>query len=203
LQAPLADKVHQSIRSSLKNFTIEGEEPYLDSVVLHSPMDTIQDTMTVWETLEQYHPHKIRNIGISNTTLSVLDALYANVNIKPSVVQNRFHDDTDYETELRAYCRDKHVVFQSFWTLSANPALVRSKPVKMVAEKAGVEIAAAYYSLVIGLEHLVVLDGTTKELHMRDDLEGLEKVGVWAEGVGASDWASALAAFRGLIGDEG
>jgi diketogulonate reductase-like aldo/keto reductase len=165
-------------------------------------MDTIQDTMTVWKTLEHYHPHTIRNIGISNTTLSVLEALYTNMTIKPSVVQNRFHDGTEYETELRAYCRDKGIVFQSFWTLSANPALVKSKPVKLVAEKAGVSTAVAYYALVIGLEGVTVLDGTTKESHMKEDLEGLETVGAWAEGTGASDWASALAAFKELIGEE-
>ncbi|KID75894.1 Aldo-keto reductase family 1 member C23-like protein [Metarhizium brunneum] len=201
--APLAEKVDQSIRSSLKNFTIEGEEPYLDSVVLHSPMDTIQDTMTVWKTLESYHPRTIRNIGISNTTLRVLEALYTNMTVKPSVVQNRFYDGTEYETRIRAYCRGKDIVFQSFWTLSANPSLVKSGPVKLVARGAGVEVAAAYYALVIGLEGVVVLDGTTNESHMKEDLEGLERVGVWAEGPGASDWASALAAFKDLIGNNG
>ncbi|OAA43842.1 NADP-dependent oxidoreductase domain protein [Metarhizium rileyi] len=202
LDAPLADKVNQSIRSSLRNFTIQGELPYLDSVVLHSPMDTIQETMTVWRTIEAYHPHTVRNIGISNTSLHVLEALYTNMAVKPSVVQNRFYDGTGYETKLRAYCRDKNIVFQSFWTLSANPVLVKSEPVQRVARGAGVEIAAAYYALVIGLEGVVVLDGTTKEAHMRDDLEGLEKVGLWAEGTGASDWASALAAFKESFGDE-
>lgn len=201
--APLAEKVDQSIRSSLKNFTIEGEEPYLDSVVLHSPMDTVQDTMMVWKTLESYHPRTIRNIGVSNTTLHVLEALYTNMTVKPSVVQNRFYDGTEYETRLRAYCRGKDIVFQSFWTLSANPSLVKSGPVKLVARGASVEVAAAYYALVIGLEGVVVLDGTTNESHMKEDLEGLERVGVWAEGPGASDWASALAAFKDLIGNNG
>lgn len=165
-------------------------------------MDTIQDTMTVWKALESYHPHTIRNIGISNTTLSVLEALYTNMTIKPSVVQNRFHDGTAYEIKLRAYCRSNNIVFQSFWTLSANPALVKSEPVKRVAQEAGVGIAAAYYALVIGLEGLVVLDGTTKESHMHEDLEGLEKVGAWSEGAGASDWASSLDAFKRLIREE-
>ncbi|KHO01989.1 NADP-dependent oxidoreductase domain protein [Metarhizium album ARSEF 1941] len=203
VDAPLAEKVNQSVRSSLRNFAIEGEEPYLDSVVLHSPMDTIQDTMTVWKTLESYHPRTIRNIGISNTTLHVLEALYTNMTVKPSVVQNRFHEGTGYETKLRAYCRDKGIVFQSFWTLSANPVLANSAPVKAVARGAGVEVAAAYYALVIGLEGVVVLDGTTSESHMKQDLEGLEKVAVWAEGAGAADWASALTAFKELLGDEG
>ncbi|KAK2589792.1 hypothetical protein QQS21_012527 [Conoideocrella luteorostrata] len=202
LDAPLAHKIHQSVQSSLQNFTIDGQEPYLDSLVLHSPMDTLQDTMTVWKILESYTPHKIHNLGISNTTLQVVEVLYGNMAVKPSVVQNRFYDGTQWEVDIRAYCREKGIVFQSFWTLTSNPQLVKSQPVKLVSQKAGVKVPAAYYALVVGLEGLTVLDGTTKELHMREDLEGLEKVGVWAEGPGASDWASALAGFKELIGDE-
>ncbi|KAH6900155.1 NADP-dependent oxidoreductase domain-containing protein [Thelonectria olida] len=201
LDAPLADKVHQSVRSSLGYFTIPGHEPYLDSVVMHSPMDTIEETMTVWKTLESYVPDKIRNLGISNTTLQVLQAINDQATVKPSVVQNRFHDRTSYETDLRAYCRGENIVFQSFWTLSANPNLFRAPPVREVAEGAKSSPVAAYYALVLGLEGVTVLDGTTKEEHMKDDLEGIELVGAWAERDGAAVWTSALREFKGLIGE--
>ncbi|KAM0463525.1 hypothetical protein ACHAO4_000242 [Trichoderma viride] len=199
--APLADKVHQSVQSSLANFTIDGQEAYLDSLVLHSPMDTIQETVTVWKTLETYTPHKIRNLGISNTTFPILQALFNDMSVKPAVVQNRFHNRTGYETELRAFCREQKIVFQSFWTISANRHLLQCSPVREVAQKAGVEAVAAYYSMVLGLEGTTILDGTTSEHHMKEDLEGVEAVGVWAEGEGASDWASALSSFKKLIGE--
>ncbi|KAF4464705.1 D-xylose reductase IIIII [Fusarium albosuccineum] len=201
LDAPLVDKVHQSVQSSLAYFTIEGQEPYLDSVLLHSPLRTIQETLTAWETLETYVPHKIRNLGISNTTLPILQALNEAATIKPSVVQNRFYRDTAFETELRAYCREQGIVFQTFWTLSANPRLAASKPIKVVAEKAGVPHVPAYYALVLGLESVTVLDGTSTETHMKDDVEGTQKVASWAESDGASDWASALAEFKQAIGE--
>lgn len=167
---------------------------------MHSPLDTLQDTLTVWQTLESYTPHTIRNLGISNVTLPVLQAIMQRASVKPSVVQNRFHDRTGFEVELRAFCRENDMVFQSFWTLSANPALVKSPPVAKVAQEAGVTAPAAYYSLLLGLEGVTVLDGTTNEVHMRDDLEGIEKVGAWAEKEGGS-WAAALNAFRELIGE--
>ena len=201
LNAPLVEQVHQSVKSSLLNFTISDAEPYLDSFVMHSPLESLQDTITVWQTLETYTPHTIRNLGISNVTLPVLQALYQNTTIKPAVVQNRFHDESDYEVSLRAYCREKNIVFQSFWTLSANPALAGSPPVAMVAKEAGVEGAAAYFALVLGLDGVTVLDGTTQEKHMTDDLEGIEKVGVWAESSGAGKWAEALADFKRLISE--
>ncbi|KAH0494429.1 hypothetical protein TgHK011_001048 [Trichoderma gracile] len=201
INAPLADKVHQSVQSSLENFTIDGQEPYLDSLVLHSPMETMQETVTVWKTLESYTPHKIRHLGISNTTLPVLMALVNDMTVKPAVVQNRFHNKTDYETDLRAFCREHKIVFQSFWTISANRHLLQSSPVREVAQKAGVGAVAAFYSMVLGLEGTTILDGTTSEAHMKDDLEGIEVVGAWAEGEGASDWDSALKGFKQLIGE--
>ncbi|KAG5925895.1 hypothetical protein E4U53_003207 [Claviceps sorghi] len=202
LDAPFVDQVHQSIRSSLDNFTVhDGQEPYLDSLVLHAPMDTLQDTLTAWKVLESYTPKQIRTLGISNTTLPILEALYGNMAIRPSVVQNRFFDGTRYEVAIRAYCREKGIVFQSFWTLSSNATLVESEPVKSVAQKAGVQVVAAYYALVLGLESLAVLDGTTDQQHMEQDLTGVEKVGAWAEGAGVSEWTLALASFKALIGD--
>ncbi|RGP80355.1 hypothetical protein FLONG3_1504 [Fusarium longipes] len=199
--APVVDQVHQSIQSSLNYFTIEGEEPYFDSVLLHSPLRTLEDTIAAWKTLETYVPHKIRNLGISNTTLPILKALDDAAIVKPSVVQNRFYPDTRFEVELRAYCRQREIAFQSFWTLSANPRLAASKPVKAIAEKAQVAPVAAYYALIVGLDGVTVLDGTTTESHMKDDLEGIEKIASWADGSGAGDWDSALSEFKKSIGD--
>ncbi|KFA50299.1 hypothetical protein S40293_03311 [Stachybotrys chartarum IBT 40293] len=202
INASLADKVRQSVNSSLKNFTIAGQEPYLDSLVLHSPLDTLEETITVWETLEDFVPQQIRNLGISNTSQHVLDVTYSKMKIKPAVVQNRFHERTRYETELRASCQDKGIVFQSFWTLTANSALLKSYPVSKVAEGAGVDRVAAYYSLVLGLGKMVILDGTTNEAHMTEDLKGIEKVGQWAEGEGVNVWASALKEFKKAIREQ-
>ncbi|TFB04830.1 hypothetical protein CCMA1212_003070 [Trichoderma ghanense] len=201
INAPLADKVHQSVQSSLENFTVEGQEPYLDSLVLHSPLETMQETVTVWKTLESYTPHKIRHLGISNTTLPIVAALVSDMTVKPAVVQNRFHNKTGYEKDLRTFCREHKIVFQSFWTVSANRHLLQSSPVREVAQKAGVGAVPAFYSLVLGLEGTTILDGTTSETHMIDDLEGIEVVGAWAEGEGADDWDFALRGFKQLIGE--
>ncbi|PHH89249.1 hypothetical protein CDD83_6440 [Cordyceps sp. RAO-2017] len=202
LKAPLVEKVRQSVLSSLESFAVDDRaEPYLDSLVLHSPMDTMQETMTVWKTLESYAPRQIRHLGISNTTLAVVQALLEKMAVKPAVVQNRFHDRTRFEADIRRLCRDRDIVFQSFWTITANASLVQSAPVAQVARKAGVQPVPAFYSLVLGLGNVAILDGTTSEVHMVEDLEGIEKVGVWAEGEGASDWEDALKTFKAMVGD--
>lgn len=168
---------------------------------MHSPLRTIDETLVAWRTLETYTPGKIRKLGISNTTFDILKTLFEKATVKPSVVQNRFIADTDYETTMRAFCRKNGIVFQSFWTLSANGPLSMRAPVKAVAREAGVAEVAAYYSLVIGLDGIAILDGTTDEAHMVEDLQGLERVGLWAEGEGAQVWKSSLDEFKRIIGE--
>lgn len=34
--------------------------------------------------------------------------------------QNRFYDATRYDLEIRKYCRENGIVYQSFWTLTAS-----------------------------------------------------------------------------------
>lgn len=133
--------------------------------------------------------------------------------IPPSVVQNRFYPATQYEVSLRKFARERGVVFQSFWTLSGNPGLWRtpgkkSEIVKEMAEeldrKGIVDAdAVALYALVIGLEGISVLNGTTDERRMGGDLEGLEKVGQLIQN--DEGWKQKfegwLKEFKGLIGE--
>ncbi|KAI0137303.1 putative aldo-keto reductase [Xylariales sp. AK1849] len=202
--APLEEQVRASVASSLENLKTPDAEPYLDSVVLHSPLRTIPDTLTVWKTLSSYVPSRIHHLGIANTPPQVLEYLFASpdVTVKPAVVQNRFYGDTEYEVPLRAFCRENGAVFQTFWTLSGNPKLVRGDVVAGLAKAAGVEKEVAYYALVLGLEGTTILDGTSDEEHMKADLEGIEKIGSWAEGEGKEVWPEALGKFKRLIGEE-
>lgn len=208
-RAPLEEQVDASVASSLENLDAgaggpAGEESaYLDSVVLHSPLGSVEDTVRVWKALSRHVPHRIRHLGISNTPLEVAAYLLEapDVRVKPAVVQNRFHGETGWEVPLRALCREHGVVFQCFWTLSGNPQLVRSELVAGLAAAAGVEREAACYALVLGLGGTTVLDGTTSRAHMRADLDGIERVGRWSEGEGREAWSRALETFKRSIGE--
>ena len=83
---------------------------------------------------------------------------------------------------------------------------MQSKPVISLADeldKLGVEEAEvlALYALVMGLDGITVLDGTTKPERMKADLEGLEIIGRWAEGEGNEMWEEHLRAFKERIGE--
>jgi len=183
--AALEDQIRVSIASSLRNFTIFGEQAYLDCLVLHSPLRTPELTREAWNVMSSYVPNLIRTIGISNTTLQVLQSLCVE-DIPPSVVQNRFYPATKYEISLRKFARENKIIFQSFWTLSGNPTLWRSPgPNSRVVREMAKELedfgmvdaeAVALYALVMELDGVSVLNGTTNERRMRGDLEGVEKI---------------------------
>src|SRR5260370_10207659 len=117
--APLPEQVVQSFAPSLRNL----QTGYLDCLVLHSPLARPAQTLEVWRAMESLVPGGgVRQLGISNCyDLEQLKALHDSARIKPSVVQNRLYAETRYDRESRAFCRDRRIIYQSFWTLTANP----------------------------------------------------------------------------------
>ncbi|KAB8627238.1 hypothetical protein FH972_026071 [Carpinus fangiana] len=201
---PISVQVNTSIASSLHNLR-QSEDPaetsstYIDSILLHSPLRTIEETLEAWRACEAYVPKKIKYLGISNVTLPQLQALYDSALVKPSFVQNRFHRETLYEVKLRQWCAQRGIVYQSFWTLTANPRLLDSKPVLNLAAEASVEESVALYCLVLGLGNTIIMNGTQN--HMEQDLEGLELVRQWAVD-NPSLWENLLKQFKDLTGDD-
>jgi diketogulonate reductase-like aldo/keto reductase len=201
----LTDQVHSSVRSSFYNLRPSAEpesaeETYIDTLVLHSPLPTMAQTIEAWSALETYVPHRIRHLGISNTTLSVLRELVSLAKVKPAVVQNRFYAGTQFDVPLRAYCREHEILYQSFWTLTANPELVRSRPVIALARDAGISSVAALYGLVLGLGQTTILNGTTKKEHMEADLNALKSLALFSN-ENPEEWQNILEDFEQLTGD--
>ncbi|KIW29514.1 uncharacterized protein PV07_05327 [Cladophialophora immunda] len=204
--SPLPEQVNASVMSSLKNFNfadvVKGDdtaEPYIDTLVLHSPMATISETLEVWQTLEQYVPNEIRNLGISNCNLFTLMDIYERARIKPSVVQNRFYRNAKFDIGVRQFCREQQIVYQSFWTLSANPTLVWSTEAGALANQLGISPHSALYCLVLGLGNVTVLNGTKSALHMQEDWRAVQVVKDFAQ-AHPEEWDKKMTGFRALIG---
>jgi diketogulonate reductase-like aldo/keto reductase len=166
-QAPLPHQVAQSVAVSLKNLQTE----YLDCVLLHSPMPTMAETQSVWRALEAcIDTGHIRQLGISNCDrLEDLQSLYEAARIKPAVVQNRFYADTNYDRSIRAYCDQQKIIYQSFWTLSANPQLLAHQSIRAPAtthKRTPAQILFRYLTQI----GVVPLTGTKSQIHMREDL---------------------------------
>lgn len=137
--------------------------PYVDCLLLHSPLDSHDKTLTAWRAMEALvadgaagsgasssgtegasssgagnAPAGALSLGISNLyDLKLLQQLYRDARIKPSVLQNRFYADSGYDRDVRCFCREHGIAYQSFWTLTANPKLLQSKEVAAAAARRG------------------------------------------------------------------
>ncbi len=165
--APLPRQVAQSVAVSLMNLRTD----YLDCVLLHSPMPTLAQTQAAWRALEAcVDTGCVRQLGISNCyRLDDLKGLFDGARIKPTFVQNRFYADTNYDREVRAYCNQQQITYQSFWTLSANPQLLTHQTLTQIAathKRTPAQILFRYLTQI----GVLPLTGTRSELHMREDL---------------------------------
>jgi diketogulonate reductase-like aldo/keto reductase len=165
--SPVELQVAQSFETSKKNLQTE----YVDSLILHSPIAPHALLMTAWNAMENIQKAGgARQLGISNCyDIEVIRSLYADADVKPAVVQNRFYQETDYDMQLRHWC-DKHgVIYQSFWTLTANPHILASNTVQTIAQKYKKTEAQIFFQY---LSHsgIVPLTGTSSEKHMKEDL---------------------------------
>lgn len=188
--APLGEQVAQSFESSLRNLGTD----YVDALILHSPVRGADKLAEVWGAMERLLGEgRIRQLGISNCYDPLyLEQLCRSASAPPAVVQNRFYAATGYDAGIRAFCRARGIVYQSFWTLTANPHLLAAGPVSAAAEAHGCTPAQVLFRFLID-EGVVPLTGTQDETHMREDLEVL--------GLALDD--AERDAIRALIEEEG
>jgi diketogulonate reductase-like aldo/keto reductase len=168
--AELTEQVKQSFQKSLDNLQTD----YLDSLVMHSPMGTYEKTMTVWGVFEDFfNSGKVHYLGISNIyNLELLKKIWNKANIKPAVIQNRFYAETSYDKSIRAFCKENGIAYQSFWTLTANPHILGSKPVKLLSTKYNLTCEQVLFKFVLQIG-ISPLTGTNSKEHMKQDLETL------------------------------
>jgi diketogulonate reductase-like aldo/keto reductase len=165
--AALPEQVGQSFATSLRNLRTD----YLDGLVLHSPLPSARQTLEVWRAMESLvEARGVRQLGISNCyRLEQLRGLCDAARVRPAVLQNRFYADTGYDREIRAFCREQRIIYQSFWTLSANPHVLAHQTVTDLASKYRRTPAQILFQYLT-LTEVVPLTGTRSRMHMRQDL---------------------------------
>ena len=166
-KAPVAAQVAQSFEVSQRNLQTD----YVDCLILHSPMVPHRSTMQAWQAMEAIHAAGgARQLGISNCyDFDVLKRLYADAAVKPALLQNRFYPDNGYDAEQRQWCAEQGVIFESFWSLTANPKLLASPVVQDIAQAQGKTAAQVFFRYLSQLG-IVPLTGTSSAQHMREDL---------------------------------
>eukprot|EP00747_Dinoflagellata_sp_TGD_P113943 gnl/TRDRNA2_/TRDRNA2_171823_c0_seq2.p1 gnl/TRDRNA2_/TRDRNA2_171823_c0~~gnl/TRDRNA2_/TRDRNA2_171823_c0_seq2.p1 ORF type:complete len:550 (+),score=72.14 gnl/TRDRNA2_/TRDRNA2_171823_c0_seq2:205-1650(+) len=95
---------------------------------------------------------KVRQLGISNVaSLRHLRRIHTDASIKPAVVQQRFYADTRFDSEIRAWCGEVGIHFQSFLTPSAEISTALSEAMQDLADKYCVTPQVLFFRYVMDL----------------------------------------------------
>lgn len=171
--APLEDRVRQSLERSLENLQTD----YIDSWVMHGPEDSWGNHDKVWSTMEAaVDEGVVRQLGLSNFyRLEDVRWAYDHSRIKPKVLQNRFYADSGHDVEIRKFCKDNGIEYQSFWTLNSNREAYTHPEALALAESKGLSPEGLFYAfcMTIGISPM---DGTTNFDHMLEDMNLVNRI---------------------------
>ncbi|MBF0589597.1 MAG: aldo/keto reductase [Magnetococcales bacterium] len=165
--APLDVQVVQSFQRSLENL----QTHYIDGLVLHSPLADPGQLKAVWQAMESLvEQGGVKQLGISNCYHPAqFKQLWQMADVKPAVLQNRFYADSGYDVELRAFCDAHGVIYQSFWSLTANPRILGHEVVTALCKRYQRTAPQIFFRYLNQLGILPLI-GTTSAEHMRQDL---------------------------------
>jgi diketogulonate reductase-like aldo/keto reductase len=172
-RADHATQVRQSFASSLEHLRVGT----LDCYVLHGPARRVGLTsadLEVWGAMEALHAAgATRFLGVSNVGLDQLEALCAHATTPPAFVQNRCFARTGWDREVRAFCRERRIVYQGFSLLTANVAELGQPAFRRLVARVGMTPAQAVFRFAfqVGMQPLT---GTTDPAHMREDLQAYD-----------------------------
>lgn len=161
-------QVEKSFETSKKNLKTN----FIDAYILHSPVYPGSKLQKVWQKMEEFvDAQEVGQLGISNCyDLDVLVYIYNNAKIKPSIVQNRFYAQSGYDKEIRAFCNQNGIKYESFWSLTANPHILTSEILQNLSKKYQRGVAEIFYRFLNHID-ITPLNGTTSTKHMIEDLK--------------------------------
>jgi diketogulonate reductase-like aldo/keto reductase len=146
----------------------------IDSYVLHGPSrrrGLAEADLEVWQAMEELHRSgKTRFLGISNVALDQLEELWSRATVRPQFVPNRCFARLGWDRDIRAFCREKGIVYQGFSLLTANVRELRHPDFRRLVARVGKTPAQIVFRFAIQTG-MVPLTGTTSADHMREDLE--------------------------------
>ena len=167
-----SDEIEVQIEKSFQTSKRNLKTDFINSYVLHSLVYPGTMLQRVWQKMEEFYDKKeVGQLGISNCyDLDVLIYLYTNARIKPSIIQNRFYAQSGYDKEIRAFCKENAITYESFWSLTANPNILSNEVLENLANKYERGVAEIFYRFLNHI-NIVALNGTTSKKHMIEDLK--------------------------------
>lgn len=168
---PIAQQVHVSVQASLRNLQTD----YIDAVVFHNFRAQLVDfdqMMQAWRVLEDYvQQGVIRYLGMTSVhDMEHWKRLHQQAVVKPTILQNRFHSNRQYDVQNQETFRDMNILqLQRFWLLNGSSGQGRAN--RDMAARKNVTSQQLLLAFVMSLGSNTCLVGTHSVQHMRDDVE--------------------------------
>lgn len=165
----LTNQVKQSFASSLTHLQTD----YIDSYVLHGPTlshGISSEDLEAWQAMEALvGDGKIKFLGISNVNIEQIKELYKRVLVKPSFIQNRCFAVSQWDKEVRQFCKKTKIIYQGFSLLTANQPYLLTPYMRALAKQYAKTIPQITFRFALQIG-MLPLTGTTDPQHMTDDL---------------------------------
>lgn len=219
--SPIAEQIHASIASSLKNLETsdDGRDTYIDCLILRSPYPTRAESIEAWKVLSTYVPHPIRSLGVASRQLMGIgeeSAAWAEEGrrIVPSVFVNtsKKHNGRDIGFDLDNYPK-KDMVFQSSWSTNDMTQVAQNAltfEICCILQELGFEqeesrrLAMQILLLSLRLHGLAILEEGNKVKTLRRDMRALTKLEKYIRGrKGRLRWMRLESAARTFFEDVG
>jgi len=171
--ADFSTQVAQSMASSLEHLGTD----HVDSYVLHGPSSghgwTDDDAETWAAMVQERDAGRTRALGVSNVSLRHLEQMAATGAELPAFVQNRCFARLGWDRGVRAFCRERKIVYQGFSLLTANPEVFRHPLVAAIAARSPATLPQVVFRFA-QLVGMLPLTGTSSAEHMTQDLASRE-----------------------------
>jgi diketogulonate reductase-like aldo/keto reductase len=171
--ASLAMQVAQSLASSLKHLGTD----YVDSFVLHGPVsgyEWSEADAEVWEAMRRRRDAgSTRLLAVSNVSLKHLEEMDAAHTEMPAFVQNRCFARFGWDRDVRAFCKERNIVYQGFSLLTANQEVLQHPPFIDLAREINATPAQVVFAFARAAG-MLPLTGTSDAEHMKQDLGSLQ-----------------------------
>jgi len=177
----IAEQVHASVQMSLQNL----QTSYLDALVFHNfraKVSNREHILQAWTVLEEYVEsgiiHHLGLTSIHDPTWFADFYHHPRVRIKPTIVQNRFHANRQYDTgpmqdifhpnnHNNKQLHYPNLQVQRFWVLNGSSGYGRKN--RAMADTKGVTPEQLLLGFVMSMDETCLV-GTTSVQHMQDDL---------------------------------
>jgi diketogulonate reductase-like aldo/keto reductase len=170
--ATLSVQVAQSMFSSLEHLGTD----HVDSFVLHGPASSSHWTTDDFETwqamIKERDAGRTRLLGVSNISLNQLQQMARAHAEPPAFVQNRCYARLGWDRKVRAFCRERNIIYQGFSLLTANVEVLRLPAIRALAAQLNATSAQIVFAFARQLG-ILPLTGTSSAEHMKQDLASL------------------------------